>query len=298
MKNLRSIRAGTLFFVFATGPLIGAAQVPAKPPARKPSPKPPATTPEKADRAADRNNSPEFPNKDRLKTRWPASGETIQLPAAMKATESEARQLFERAKELIGQNKAEQALPLLQAAGKLQPKRYEIQAVLGVALAILRRPDEAATAFQSAIKLDPSDAGVHFNLCGVMMMAGKRAEGIDECKEAVRLDPDKSIFRTDLARFYILDDRTNEALRLLEAIRVPPQDDLVYMGTLGDAYYMAAEYQRASEWYEKIAQKWPNVSTTYLRLSDVYDFLYRPGDAIEAARKFAELEPKLACCPL
>lgn len=50
----------------------------------------------------------------------------------------------------------------------------------------------------------------------------------------------------------------------------------------------------AADIYEKIAQKWPSASPVYLRLSDIYDYMGRPSDSITAARKFVELEPKMA----
>jgi len=270
-------------------PLMVWAQIPSASPAGKPI----STSSSRSTKTPD-GNARALPKKDHLETKWPGSGDADEMPAPPTAAQAKALKLFEETKELIRQRKLELALPLLAEADKLYPKRYEIATLLGIALAMLHRPGDAMAAFQNAVKLNLKSAGAHYNLCQVFMAAGKRVEATAECQEAVKLEPHRLPFRTALAGLYIFDDRTDDALRLLEDVAASSQNDLIYLGMLGDAYFMSAEYPRAAELYEKIAQKWPSVSAVYLRLSDVYDYMDRPNDAIGSARRFSELEPKLA----
>ena len=273
-----------LFALAATkGVMAKVAQpVPGSTPALKSKPTP-ASTPKRVSGS-----------KKELEPKWPSpTGDDTAIPNTVELQETQARERFEKAKSFLFQRKPDEAVPLLREAEKLEPKRYEIQLLLGATFGMLRRTDDALNAFQIAVDLNPKSAEAHFGLCRVMAETNKRIEAVDECKEAVRLDPEKTIFRTHLAELYMLDERSREALQLLDAASARSQNDLLYLGTLGDAYYMEGEYARAAEVYERMAQKWPAISIIYLRLSGVYEYLDRTTDTIRTARKFLELEPKL-----
>jgi len=203
-----------------------------------------------------------------------------------------ARQLFESAKVLLSQSKAVEAAAKLREADALEPDRFEISALLGVALAVQRQYDDAIKSFQKSIKLNPKDAESHASLCRALSETNRRSGAIEECRMAVDLSPDKGRYRAQLASLYLLDERSDEALQALGNLYSRTQDNIVYLGTLGDAYYMNGDYGRAAEIYEQIAAKWPNVNLTYLRLAGVYDFLDKGELAIKASRTFAERERK------
>lgn len=220
------------------------------------------------------------------------SGDELSV-ALTKTNEDRARELFEKARTLLSQAKPSEALGQLLEAEKLEPSRYEIAALQGVAYAILRQYDDAIKAFQRSIKLNPRNADLHGALCRALSESDRTSEAIEECKVAVELEPDKAHFKSQLAGLYLLNERSGDALQLLGGLYTRSQNDIVYLGTLGDAYYINGDYARAAEIYEKIAESWPSVSLTYLRLAGVYDYLDKGAQAVKAARKFAELEPKL-----
>lgn len=229
------------------------------------------------------------PPKNLLEQKWPASPENIAIPAAVKTPESDLQDKFERAQVLMADRKPELALPILLEAVNRSPENFEIRFTLGFCLAMLRRSDEAVGHFQKAVKLVPDNAEARLGLCKVLAETSKPIEAIDECREAVRLAPTQTRFKRELARLYLHTDRIPEAIPLFAS----SQDDPVSMGLLGDSYFLASEYYLAAGVYEKIAVRWPSMSLTYLRLSQVYDYLDRPLDSIAAAKRFVELEPKL-----
>ena len=210
-----------------------------------------------------------------------------------KTNENRARELFEKAKALLSQGKPSDAMAQLLEAEKLEPNRYEIAALEGAAYAMLRQYDNSVKAIQKAIKFSPRNADLHGALCRVLTQADRNPEAIEECKVAIDIDPDNVRYRSQLASVYVFNERPGDALQLLEGLYARVQNDIVYLGTLGDSYYVNGNYARAAEIYEKIAETWPTVSITYLRLAGVYDYLDSGPQAIKAARKFAELEPKL-----
>lgn len=236
-------------------------------------------------------------NKTDKQPRWSSLAVTPEIPAAAIAREK-ARELFERAKALLGERKPQEALPLLKQAETLEPQRYEIHFLLGVTHAVMGRLDDAISSFQKVVKIKPEFARAHAALCRTLAEMSKWMDAVDSCREAVRLEPSNLQFRSHLAELYLLNEQTAEAIALLESANRPAQEDLVFAGTLADAYFADGNYARAADLYERIAANWPAVPITYLRLSGVYDYLERPTDMIKAARKFAELEPNLVLAHL
>lgn len=229
------------------------------------------------------------PPKDLLQQKWPTSTESSIVPDAIQTAQDDLRIKFEKALAMLRDRKPNEALSVLLELSKAAPDKFEIQHHLGVSLAMLGKNDEAVSAFQRATKLNPRSAEAHLGLCRVLAETSRRIEAIDECREAVRLAPTRLAFKQELARLYLSNEQIAEAIEILGA----SQDDLVSMGLLGDGYFLSGEYYLAAGVYEKIALRWPSVSLTQLRLSQVYDYLERPTDSIAAAKRFVELEPKL-----
>ena len=208
--------------------------------------------------------------------------------------DKELRELFDQAMEAIRAGKFNDALEALKAAEKLGPKVYEVQMALGYVLYRLGRPEDAASAYGKAADIKSGSAAAHGSLCSIFVEIDKPIEAADHCREAVRLAPDEPEYRAMLARLYLLDGRSADALQLLEEIYLKRQNDLQLAGILGDSYVETGEYQKAAAVYERIAQMWPTANLVYLRLSTVYDYLDRATDSIASARKYAEVEPKQA----
>lgn len=228
------------------------------------------------------------PPKNLLEQKWPFPTDGYAISNAVQTAEENLRVKYEKALSFLREKKPELALPVLLELANTAPDKFEIQYHLGISLAMLRKNDEAVSAFQKATKLNPRSAEARMGLCQVLAETSKRIEAIDECREAVRLAPTRLAFKHELARLYLITDQTVAAIEMLGA----SQDDLVSIGLLGDGYFLSGEYFLAASVYEKIATRWPSISLTQLRLSQVYDYLDRPNDSITAARRFVELEPK------
>ncbi|MFZ1700034.1 MAG: tetratricopeptide repeat protein [Pyrinomonadaceae bacterium] len=276
-----------LYAVISASASLAQTPTPAGEPSTKPALK--LASPKGESTPASRPKRP-APTKRELGQPWPAS--ELQISAQDGIDEERARQLFQTAKTLLTQRKPEEALVPLREAGKLAPTRFEIQVLLGIANGILSRKTESASAFEKAVKLEPRDADVRSMYCRALVIEKKHIQAVDECREGLRLDPANTRIRSQLAEIYLVENRPAEAAQLLEAINRRPQDDIFYLGTLADAYFMSGEYLRAAGIYETIAVTWPSISVTYIRLSEVYDYLDRPNDSIAAARKFVDLEPR------
>lgn len=260
------------------------------PPTKVPSRSKPATT----------RRPPKPSTEPALKPKWP---EVMAVPGVGStssggkgdASSSEiATDRFNKGVDMFGQRKTEEALAMFREAEKAAPDRFNIQYMLGVTNAALSKLEPAISSFRRAIALDPKSPLGYSALCKVLDENGRRLEAIAECRKAVELAPDSAMYRGQLARLYMLDERSSDALALLQEAFQRSQNDIMVLGNYADALFYEGEYLRASEIYEQIKTKWPQVSVTYLRLSAVYDYLDRPTESISAAKKYAEIEPRNA----
>ena len=70
-----------------------------------------------------------------------------------------------------------------------------------------------------------------------MADADRHSEAVENCREAVRLDPTRAGYRAQLAYLYMMNERGAEALQLLESADLQAQNSIFVLGTQADAYY-------------------------------------------------------------
>ena len=82
------------------------------------------------------------------------------------------------------------AVGLLRAGARQEPRSVEVHNNLANVLAILERHDEAVAGFRIAIALKPDFAEAHNNLGNALAMQGRADEAIEHYAEALALRPD------------------------------------------------------------------------------------------------------------
>lgn len=131
----------------------------------------------------------------------------------------------------IAQTRQEQAvvIEMLEQARIRHPAHFEIVLNLGHAYAMLGRPDQAAEAFDAALRLRPGDARAWSNLGAVECRRGKYDKGIEALKRALEIERVSGLEANALPNLVIeLRDagRIDEALSICERNlpRVPGVD--------------------------------------------------------------------------
>lgn len=183
------------------------------------------------------------------------------------------------------------ALATLRKVEKIVPERHEVYTNMGLLLLILERPGEAISVLEKSKTLKPGDAQILTMLCNALSDNDRIIEAIDECREAVRIDPKHDRARVLLAQLYSQSDRSSEALAILMATSELGKDRIAYLGLLGDIYFDLGDYTRAATVYERIATERPTLSVVHLRLSGVYIYLGKVAEAIASARKYVLEKP-------
>ncbi len=83
-----------------------------------------------------------------------------------------------------------EATEIFQQAIRLSPQRVDLRLSLGNLQVSQSNYVAAVECYRRALKIDPANAGVHFNLCLVEGMQGQTEAERRELAEALRLKPD------------------------------------------------------------------------------------------------------------
>src|SRR5262249_10252180 len=94
-----------------------------------------------------------------------------------------------RAEAYLVQNRATEALPLLQAALKTDANLYEAKVAEGRALALSGKPSDAEVSYRAAIAAADTRADAHRWLGALLIAQGRKDLGVAELKKAQGADP-------------------------------------------------------------------------------------------------------------
>jgi tetratricopeptide (TPR) repeat protein len=103
---------------------------------------------------------------------------------------------------LLRTGRAEEAVAELALAQQKLGPNFLISYFRGLAFERAGKPEEAMTAFQAALRLDPNSAEAHLSLGRTEMSAGRFDAAISELQEALRLRPNNDQARRLLSKAY------------------------------------------------------------------------------------------------
>ncbi len=153
----------------------------------------------------------------------------------------------------------------------------------------------AATAYQSALRLQPDDVATHVNLGVVLVKLGRFDEGIREYETADKLLPGDKRIALNLALAYEKSGRLQQAIPRLESLHASsPQETQVTM-LLADAHLQLGDNPRVIELLQPLAaQNTEDLGIAYMlgtallreqRIQEgqvLLDRILRNGDSAEA----------------
>jgi len=131
---------------------------------------------------------------------------------------------------LLRTGRAEEAAAELADAERKLGAKFLLSYFHGLALARAAKPEEALTAFQRAVQLDPNNSEAHANLGKTQLTLGRAKEAIPELLEALRLEPGSSQAKRLLSQAYRRagDARNAEAFANASAeSTAEPKNDLI-----------------------------------------------------------------------
>lgn len=166
---------------------------------------------------------------------------------------------------------------------------------MGLVLAQAGRYGEAVAAYEEAVRLDPSSAIPHANLCLALAGLGRIDEGMGECREALRIDPDLVEGHSNLGALALSKGDLSQAVgELTLALRLDPQPPPDRYLKLGAALVRQGRLDDARRAFVDALRLDPGDAEAHNALGAALSDLGRTREAIGEFNKALELRPNLA----
>jgi len=133
---------------------------------------------------------------------------------------------------MLARLNAANAVPMAEAAVRIEPNHPEARNLLGSALIAVGRTEEAVDQFQKALRLRPDYVNARFNLANSLIRVGKLDEAIDNFHQVLTVYPNDSLAKDRLARVLAMrgkqlaaENKLDEAVaRYNELVSLAPRD--------------------------------------------------------------------------
>lgn len=147
---------------------------------------------------------------------------------------------------LVDQGKASDAIPILEAAQKLQPENTDVAREWGTALLAQEKPEEALAKFDLALakSSDPRS----YNGKGIALdMLGRHDEARRTYETGLKFDSRNSALKNNLALSRLFAGQPQEAIALLKPLLSTPDDNATMRHNLAIAYGLKGERSEAKK---------------------------------------------------
>jgi len=182
----------------------------------------------------------------------------------------------------LSQNKAEQALPILESITKEQlEKNPKVYMMLGKMYLMLNNNDKARDVFYAIKKIVPNDTLLIKNLIQLQLALGDIDNAILELKKLDQNVVEKSSLDIQFLRVmsYIKDEKLIKAKSLLAELKKIAIDDPNIYSLSGDLAFAENMYDSASTLYHEALKIAPKFIPAYLGLSKIALFNRQDGIA-------------------
>ena len=173
------------------------------------------------------------------------------VSAALQENENDLVARVFQGRLLLGQGKADEAIPIFQRVIKDEPNQVMAHQYLGVAFATQKDIPQALQELNEAVKLDPKDRGIRKALAFVWMAEGSYGMAIEEAQQAVRLNARDVQAVHLMGQAHLRNKDTSIAKKVYEAIvKQIPQDAVAHF-QLGLLARQEKNHEAAIEHFEE-----------------------------------------------
>ncbi len=138
--------------------------------------------------------------------------------------------------------------PVAAKALKLDSTLAEVHYTLGTVKAWGEwKWQQSANEFEKAIKINPNFAEARISYSHLLFYLNRPEEGMNQIKQALKLDPFNSLFQGFYAMDLMFARRFDDAIKVLEKILLIAPHDPIALSTLKSAYHQEHLYKKALE---------------------------------------------------
>jgi tetratricopeptide (TPR) repeat protein len=216
---------------------------------------------------------------ERSKQKWPAAEREIEAGIAEQQKALDAGRQAAQDLELILQKRVEM---------QESPAAYYLH---GRFLGLLERVDEAATRFESALRIDPYFPWAHHGLGTAFAMRGKFADASRAYERALELNPGFVRSMEPLAVCLMQQNRLDDAERILRRLLELQKDDVLAWIALGKLMLQRTRYGDAVAALRKAVERRPNHPEALKFLALAMGRAGQPKDAITVYERLLRDDP-------
>lgn len=155
--------------------------------------------------------------------------------------------------------------------------------------------DHAYEAARKAVELDPQLSSAHELLGRVFLRRGQHDDAVTAIERSVTLNPNEARHYASLADTLTFANRAEEAVELIERANrldpfYPPRQNMY----LGRAYYFSRQYDKAVTELKTCAARAPKWRPCYMYLAPAYAELGQLADAKQSVETLLKIAPKFS----
>jgi len=194
-------------------------------------------------------------------------------------------------KNLIGQNRLNEALILIEQNNEAHSDQFEHQFLSGVINLLLGRYTNAESALSIAIELDPNSALAHFNLGLALEKKGGVTAAIQQYTLAIELHAGYLEAYFNRGNLYQLSQDFSSALQDFKKVLEINPNIAEAHGCIGNIYQSLGNISKATIYYNNAIEKNPFLYEALINRGKIYLELKKYGEAIADFTKATQINP-------
>jgi serine/threonine protein kinase/Tfp pilus assembly protein PilF len=192
-------------------------------------------------------------------------------------------------------DKLDDASTCFQRAIELDSKLFMAYANLGHVWQRQGKLEDAITCYRKAIELNAKNPLVHTNLGGALNQQGKTDDAIACHKKAIEVAPKFAVAHFNLGIALTAQKKFDEAIASYRrAIELNPRFVLAYQRLAAILLSQKTDYDGAIEMIQKVISLQPKLAAPHFNLATIFSYKGQENEAIASYRTAIRLDPTLA----
>lgn len=200
-------------------------------------------------------------------------------------------ELMTRAWLLYGQDRAEEALRVVQSVLAEDPESSEAHGLAALCLAELKRLREATRAAEASVALDPDSALAHFYLAHVLSERDQPKQALASVRRAIELDPSRADFRALEAGQHLVVGAVRGALEAADRGLELEPENVHCMNVRAAALVRLGRHAEAAAGVESALGEDPDNSLSHANRGWTHLHAGEHGEALESFGEALRLDP-------
>lgn len=204
---------------------------------------------------------------------------------------SEAQEYLQMGQVLLGTEKYEDAILLIEKSLELEPMNKTAYVTKGIAHASLEDYEQARECFKSAIKIDKKYADAYFQMGNIEFLEDHFQEGMADYNQAIACGYKDAALYYNLALVYEEQDNAEEAIRNYTKAFTLDGTNPEYLIRKASLQIIVMKYEEALQTLEKVRTLFPDSFEGYHLTAAAYTLMEKYDEADIVLKNALELFP-------